>query len=155
MNEQTKEALKMAIEALERAEQVSVVAYSKDYEKEIQACKEALEQEPDALEAIQDAIDFLDGSYDAHKIRKALQEALAQPTQEPVAERFWVSDGNQSHWVYDDYDKSEGWEALYTHPSPSWQGLSDDEIEKIIENHDGQFWYVVCAIEQALKDKNT
>jgi hypothetical protein len=30
-------------------------------------------------EAIQKAIDFLDGSYAAHAVRKALQEALAQP----------------------------------------------------------------------------
>jgi hypothetical protein len=30
-------------------------------------------------EAIQKAIDFLDGSYEAHAVRKALQEALAQP----------------------------------------------------------------------------
>jgi hypothetical protein len=37
---------------------------------------------------------------------------------------------------------------------PAWQGLTDDEIEKIIENHDGIFWYVVCAIEQELKTKN-
>jgi hypothetical protein len=40
------------------------------------------------LKAIQDAIDFLDGSYEAHKIRKALQEALAQiaTEQQPAQE---------------------------------------------------------------------
>ena len=36
-------------------------------------------------EALKMAIDFLDGSYEAHKVRKACQEALEQPAQEPVS----------------------------------------------------------------------
>lgn len=43
---------------------------------------------------------------------------------------------------------------LYTHPAPSWQGLSDYEIDEIIEKHDGVFGAVVRAIEQALRTKN-
>jgi hypothetical protein len=33
--------------------------------------------------ALKMAIDFLDGSYEAHKVRKALQEALEQPQCNP------------------------------------------------------------------------
>ena len=50
--------------------------------------------------------------------------------------------------------------ALYTHPAPSWQGLSDDEID-CLEHNDFTCWgrddLIVFgrAIEQALKEKNT
>ena len=47
---------------------------------------------------------------------------------------------------------------LYTHPAPSWQGLSDDEVANLIAPYeydvhpdlDG----LTRAIEQALKEKN-
>ena len=71
-------------------------------------------------EALKMAIDYLDGSYEAHKARKACQEALEQP---------------------------------------AWQGLTDDEIDKIYyktfdtwsSEVDIEF---ANAIEQALKEKN-
>lgn len=51
---------------------------------------------------------------------------------------------------------------LYTHPAPSWQGLSDDEMVKIIEACEDKFdrhllggIMIARAIEQALKEKNT
>lgn len=54
---------------------------------------------------------------------------------------------------------------LYTHPAPSWQGLSDDEIEQtaikafgdadFVKEVPNALKFVARAIEQALKEKNT
>jgi len=48
---------------------------------------------------------------------------------------------------------------LYTHPAQPWQGLTESEITKIV--NDDKFWQGGCeptviarAIEQALKEKN-
>lgn len=108
--------------------------------------------------AIQDAIDFLDGSYEAHKIRKALQEVLAQPTQEPVA--YTVTSKLGHHCGFRSTTVKKG-DKLYTHPAPLWQGLSDDEKKKIWFNLEHEIGENIVfggkladAIEQALKDKN-
>ncbi|CAB4133169.1 hypothetical protein UFOVP250_53 [uncultured Caudovirales phage] len=51
-------------------------------------------------------------------------------------------------------------EVLYTHPAPSWQGLSDDEIREIddvtlgAEYFEEQATEFARAIEQALRNKN-
>lgn len=44
-------------------------------------------------EAIQQAIDFLAGSYEAHAVRKALQDALAEPAKEWVGLSYEEADG--------------------------------------------------------------
>jgi hypothetical protein len=128
MNSQTQEALKMAIEALEEAEDIieGKTTQGGYFYKAIQACKEALEQ----------------------------------PAQEPVALKFptmlrkmW-SGGEVQEWL----DKQQ---SLYSHPAPSWQGLSDDEIDAVWfevvkeNNFEGAGKYFARAIEQALKEKNT
>ena len=85
----------------------------------------------------------------------ACEEALEQPTtQEPVASRFKLSDGNYS-LHNDQYDFGE---PLYTHPK-QWQGLSDDEIWNIANflGKNKEWDYPVMfakTIEQALKEKN-
>ena len=63
-----------------------------------------------------------------NKTIKACKEALEQPAQEPVTLKFptmlrkmW-SGGEVQKWL-------DNQEPLYTHPAPSWQGLSDDEFE--------------------------
>ena len=96
-------------------------------------------------------------------------EALEQPAQEPVAwmkpfEMKFIEEMKQrgakewatwlkAHCSLDDI-------ALYTHPTPSWVGLSDDEISKVISDEQipvrtgktaNRF---ARAIEQALKEKN-
>ena len=97
----------------------------------------------------------------------ACEEALEQPTtQEPVASRFKLSDGNYS-LHNDQYDFGE---PLYTHPPKQWQGLSDDEITSLEYDHvsyetfdEGEYGTEINiytkefarAIEQALKEKNT
>ena len=92
-------------------------------------------------------------AYAAHK---AIDEALESQEQEPVTLKFptmlrkmW-SGGEVQKWL-------DNQEPLYTHPAPSWQGLSDDEIAVIIGN--GAFYELgdvdfAHAIEQALKEKN-
>ena len=98
-------------------------------------------------ETLKMAIDFLDGSYEAHKVRKACQEALEQPTmtyeqgfdhgyeahrveqkleqpaQEPVA---WMCTDNYDEVVFLSDKPCIECQPLYTHPAPSWVGLSDD-----------------------------
>lgn len=87
-----------------------------------------------------------------------------QPAQEPVAWMF--------RYVFKNTDTCTDWKftftpvephptietkAVYTHPAPSWQGLSDDEIAVIIGN--GAFYELgdlefARAIEQASRIKN-
>ena len=105
-------------------------------------------------EALKMAIDGLE--IHQKDILDACKEALEQPTtQEPVASRFKLSDGNYS-LHNNQYDFGE---PLYTHPAPSWQGLSDDEIWDIANflGKNKEWDYPVMfakTIEQALKEKN-
>jgi hypothetical protein len=120
----------------------------------VQACKEALEQPTMTYE------DGFAHGYEAHRA----EQALEQPAQEPVA---WIIqtqkiDGEPTapyammgkyKYVADTCDFGEPI-PLYTHPAPTWQGLSDDEIDKIIAYPWGQTKDWVRAIEQELKEKN-
>ena len=92
----------------------------------------------------------------------ACKEALEQPSQEPVALKFptmlrkmWTG-GEVQEWL----NKQP---PLYTHPAPSWQGLSDDEINdiktKTIMGANGMsveqlLGLIVSLTEQALRNKN-
>jgi len=143
------EALKMAIEAFERWEDT----YKADCTEVINACKEALEQ-PTVAE--------LNNEY----LRDTNVIGLEQPAQEPLTRAqqvilannkalepvAWLENGNVN-WAKYPNDQSKPIQ-LYTHPH-QWQGLTDDEIDKIIKEKDGVFGAVVRAVEQALKDKNT
>ena len=158
LNKQT-EALKMAIEALQNVyfenEQLSFVDNAesnwKQRQKALKACKEALEQ-PVCI-----------------KCGKPTQQGECfygcrqeQPAQEPVA---WMDKNKKA--VY--YHKQginfyiENAIPLYTHPAPSWQKLSDEEItecnRKAIANTDWGLdkltFDFARIIEQALKEKNT
>jgi len=64
-------------------------------------------------EALKMAIDFLDGSYEAHNVRKACQEALEQPAQEPIA--WMAKDENCTDCIVWERDE-EHTMPLYTHP---------------------------------------
>ena len=90
---------------------------------------------------------------------QACKEALEQPAQEPVAIVYSMQDGYIGQMVVKDIPHKT---KLYTHPAPSWQGLSDDEIAECLNktkwndvdycpNHD----VFARHIEQALKKKNT
>jgi hypothetical protein len=92
----------------------------------------------------------------------AIKEALAQPEQEPVAWRYrWsVEDG---HWVwnyatYIERQKDDRCEPLYTTPPQrEWVGLTEAEQTRLFTDWDedegwGPF---IEAIEAKLKEKNT
>jgi hypothetical protein len=133
------EALKMAIEAMTLPNNLSFLMA-------ITACKDALEQ-PSVAE--------LNDEY----LRDTYVQGLSQPAQEPVA---WMDSEGRFRLDF----KTEIVRSiaavnkeipLYTHPAPSWQGLSDDEIAKIIGKGAFYEWNDVefaRAIEQALKEKN-
>ena len=99
--------------------------------------------------------------YEAHRV----EQELEQPAQEPVAWRVLLDESPEdTDWHY---MTGEPWECfkqsaepLYTHPAPSWVGLSDDEISKVISDEQipvrtgktaNRF---ARAIKQALKEKN-
>lgn len=89
MNKQIEEALKMAIEAIEYQE---------------------------SLDPFESSTTEWNHSWkELHKALIICKEALAETEkQEPVAERFLMKDNGKSYWVYDDYQNSKGWQALYT-----------------------------------------
>lgn len=101
MTKQTEDALKMAYDWLNEYAPPEVV----------QACKEALEQPNLTYE------DGFAHGYEAHRA----EQALEQPAQKPVAERFLMKDKGKSYWAYSDYENSNGWQPLYTHPAPPAQ----------------------------------
>lgn len=172
MNKQT-EALKMAIEYIERSQ----------YEKRddvIQACKEALEpqtnpefdvvyhnvkqptQEP--LTRAQQVIRANNSAQEPLLItRIAFPESnIQKPAQEPVAEVDFKLEYDCGLIV--DRSKVHNGQKLYTHPAPSWQGLSDDDMSIIFDKFDwkeveiaGEYldlFKFARAIEAALKEKN-
>ena len=134
----TQEALKMAIEALEKS-----------------------------LNSIEE--ETIDSIYVRQSIGYAIQackEALVQPAQEPVAwneEEFnaiayayRTCPAHEIKIVSDRYQELVNYVLSITHPAPSWQGLSDDEINYASYGNtqsdgfcDGAKW-----AEQALKEKN-
>ena len=159
------EALKMAIEAMNSAysshgkiltsmpAQDAWLYHGCDSKlfKALQACKDALEQPltRDWKETIDERIAKDD----------AFKQALEQPAQEPVAYIHRNEWNEYRLEPMDDFNITTiPWNVdilLYTHPAPSWQGLSDDERFIIVQNAD---WDnpndIAELIEQALKTKN-
>jgi IS30 family transposase len=91
---------------------------------------------------------------DLIKELKAYKEALEQPAQEPVA---WMHRHDSEITEFNDFQSCDKCEPLYTHPTPSWQKLSDDEIDDFITKFIGSNQKTkefIRAIEQALKEKN-
>ena len=86
------------------------------------------------------------------------KSALEQPTQEPVAYfKKWEDKSGEHKDIK--FSNSEGYKPLYTHPAPSWQELSDEEIWNIANflGKNKEWDYPVMfakTIEQALNEKN-
>lgn len=106
-------------------------------------------------EALRMAIEWLDNQqlgYSGHSVRKACQDALAQPTaeqsslvQEPVAWKDKIY-GDLHHADYGDSI------PLYTTPpSREWQSLSDVEIEELYGDCSIEYFR---DIEAKLREKN-
>ena len=133
MNTQTQEALKMAIEALSQDEGWF------EPEAAIQACKEALEQSRlDEMQSI-------------------TEKEYRKPAQEPVAWQ-WLKSGHIRKKI-PKTATPEHWRPLYSHPAPSWQGLSNNKITSLFAFYGADTEEAMIdfarAIEQALKEKNT
>ena len=85
---------------------------------------------------------------------QACKEALEQQPQEPVAIVYSMQDGYIGQMVVKDIPHKT---KLYTHPAPSWQGLSDGELsELLVSKGETSIKYLsfARAIEQALRNKN-
>jgi hypothetical protein len=141
MNTQIQEVLKKSIETLKSCKHLEdtdkVILSLGDYKKLVNACKEALEaeqvcqaQKPVGYTA-QWCIEYV-AEYHIHE-------------HTPTAE-FWYKKGNSNEV------------ALYTHPAQPWQGLTDDEIARLVlinevdKSGDTGF---ARLIEQALRERNT
>ena len=145
------EALKMAIEALEYFEidyGACDLLLPSNFYKTLNACKEALEQ-PSVAE--------LNNEY----LRDTYVEGLSS-AQQPVG---WMDSEGRFRLdfrteIVRNIAAVNKEIPLYTHPAPSWQGLSDDEIDAVWfevvkeNNFEGTGKYFARAIEEALKEKN-
>ena len=116
-----------------------------------------------ALEALEHEADK--GNDDAYKVeRDAIKEALAQPEQEPVAWRAWVSkfpQGTGSDWVYVTKpimkDSVHNQPLYTTPPQRTWVGLTLDERIELAKDVDwpvGAYCEYAEKIEAKLKEKN-
>ena len=115
----------------------------------------------EALKIAIEAIEYTNWSERTAKMETALEackEALEQPAQEPVA---IVTGHIEISLLSDTINKMLPINTeLYTHPAPSWQGLSDDEIEEALSGTDPNFIHGSCTqgilwAEAKLKEKNT
>ena len=124
---------------------------------------EALKLALEALKQIDEAMPF----PVAKLAQSVIKEALAQPEQEPVAWRAWVSkfpQGTGSDWVYVTKpimkDSIHNQPLYTTPPQRTWVGLTDEEIKRIGKldldsNYFGLWYDFARAIEAKLKEKNT
>ena len=157
MNKQT-EALRLAIEALKG---------KTDKAQAIQACKEALEQPAQEYLTRAQQVIRANNSAQEHCVNLKMDKCehknicehcthpAPQPAQEPVA---WMSEGGIFTRTK---EHAEIWSnnggkvtPVYTHPTPSLVGLSDDEVQEVFNLGHKTFKEFARAIEQALKEKN-
>ena len=146
-------ALQMAIISFEAIMQAGL----EDTQAEILQCKKALEQPAQEPVALLEALSDLEHQQ---WIKWAKSIIDSEPISEARKQR-WLTmmvDYKDLPDNIQEYDREWARKvmALYTHPH-QWQGLTDDEIDKIIEKHK-LMWMTTDfarAIEQALKDKNS
>ena len=119
-----------------------------------------------ALQALQESkpIDINDPTAfyrSAHAI-EALRAALAQPEPEPVAwaDKYDIQREGHDFWVSRQQPAKNGAPLYTAPPQREWQGLTDEEIEKIVYNIKSVTMgivtteYLARAIEAKLKEKN-
>jgi len=181
-------ALKMAIEAMDTL----MIEKGSIYQKALEACKEALEQ-PSVAELNDEYLrdTHVEGLSQPSQEPVALLEELSDLEHQQwikwaqsIIDSEPISEARKQRWLtmmvdYKDlpdniqeYDREWARKvmALYTHPTPSWQGnkefvgLSDYEINdiktKAIIGANGMsveqlLGLIVSLTEQALKEKNT
>jgi len=113
--------------------------------------KEALKL---ALDALRNSQDYKQGRASTIEAVEDIEEALAQPAQEPVA---WITpdgEGFRIRFSAPTSDVPLGWDALYTVPQQRpWVGLTDGEIDECDWGQSERDH--ARAIEAKLKEKNT
>jgi hypothetical protein len=147
-----KEALKLALEALE----TSARNWPSDSIIEaITAIKEALAQpEQERCVGCEACIDTACGRDECPKG----WPKAAQPEQEPVA---WVHKGclesikDFDATIYANGGFDDAVPLYTTPPQRTWVGLTDEDIEMIVENKRAAHWEFVRQVEAKLKEKNT
>ena len=112
-----------------------------------------------ALKMAIEALSQDEGWFEPEAAIKTCKEALEQPAQEPYG---WIyeeriddpehPDGYYYSWGFSWIEIGSG-KPVYTHPAPSWQGLSDYETQEIIDNLNNPFAMIRVA-EIQLKEKN-
>lgn len=178
--DRTKEALKMAIEALQNNQTYDwkgnpLTALDEANEKVINACKEALESQEigDAeirqmlndIEYYQKRVEALEQPAQEYDINEMIDKITPENLQEPVAEvtSKTGADITMSWWHEPALPVGT---KLYTHPA---QPLSDDEIQKTWYNlyplDENNLWTDMLegehlrkfarAIETLIKEKNS
>ena len=165
MSKQT-EALKLALEALEEINKLSIgenaICLPAEIDTAMDAIREALAEQP----AQQDNLhpEYCKG-YAAGLEAGAISEKKSAQQQEPVAWRVrWPRMGGGYNWIMNDAPlmAEHGFvnEPLYTFPPASkpWVGLTDEEIEQVCVPLGAamlSFTEVARAIEAKLREKNT
>ena len=153
----SREAMQMALEALEDANDVARMEFSDEnyYSEAINALRQAL---VDADDTSEKRVDEMVKSEHGKKIeiaqayQRGWDAAVAQ--QEPVAWMYVNEDGECEQIEYGPVFDDPGVTPLYTAPpKKEWVGLTAYEIQEI---HSGnQHWGdFACAIEAKLKEKN-
>lgn len=104
-------------------------------------------------DALKMAYDWLN-EYAPPGVVQACKEALEQPAQEPMyfaltKDHTWLSITEKQY----NNLKPEYKMKCYTHPAPSWQGLSDDDKKKLHKEHH-LYIPTIEKIEAMLKEKN-
>ena len=142
------ETLKLALEALKQIDEAMPFPVAKLAQKVI---KEALAQPehgwtPERIAGMA-------------RLKEAQDKKLAQPEQEPVAWAKFSAKGNIIDLLN---EPDDGYTPLYTTPPQrTWVGLTDEEIDGMVEITDlsGAYYYddllaLAQAIEAKLKEKN-
>ena len=111
-------------------------------------------------EALQMCLEYIEtNAHERKHVRHAIQAALAQPVQEPVAWPCLIAEADFSQDTVtltmqcDDYKVSahKHWLST-TPPKREWVGLTDDELADCL---DMSIQKTCRAIEAKLKEKNT
>jgi hypothetical protein len=126
--------------------------------------REALKLALEALDSfgIDDYGSYVVGRKETDKVDNAIiaiKEALAQPTQEPVAHVYLFDHDGRPRVAWDNAKGIKIKDKLYTKPPKrEWIGLTDEERVAVLIDKDGKVLdYENCAeaIEAKLKKKNS
>ena len=169
-----RDALKLALEALEKVSTRSVIMGSTgDYrEGQLDALSSVSQDVAPAITAIKEALAQPKESTNIERHEANIQKFLGAPqqsAQEPVAWRAPNWGHGDDEWVYRDFDDpvliadgkpSPNNEALYTAPPQrTFVGLAAEEVEKIWQSVEASDFHdcvqpFAQALENKLKEKN-